>query len=473
MADDRILTPEVIEYRKNLGKVSPVKVAEMLGQPLHRGQKDIAKYFEEPLIHTYHDLNIIISRRWGKTFLGKVLATTAMLTPNSQILLVTFSTTLSEIWWKDILHGLMSLPALKDKVKWDKKAGIIEIPELNTLFVCCSHLNYDTRGIGRQFSTILYDERALIPPQYQQEIYDLVTPTQTNYGSKDGIKYGKQITMTTPRGSITGSLTGLNFLKGLNGEKGYVSFTKNIYDSPFLTAEEIEHLRLTTSLDSWNQEYMCQFSKTTKTVFRNYNKDKHVINMPKPKIKEMAPHCEMIIGSDWGQVDGSGASFVLYNNKTDTYYVIDELYKKNEITRDFLTTMKAKAEEWSAYLDIPFDSIIWFYDPSALYAAREASQIFDLTMNKAKNKRTEGVDYINELLQGIGDEQIPRLYFLDTCETHISMFEYAEFKVISGVISNQFAKDPSERQSHYECCVTTIYACYSHNKTSNNTLIIT
>ena len=473
MADDRILTPEVIEYRKNLGKVSPVKVAEMLGQPLHKGQKDIAKYFEEPLIHTYHDLNIIISRRWGKTFLGKVLATTAMLTPNSQILLVTFSTTLSEIWWKDILHGLMSLPALKDKVKWDKKAGIIEIPELNTLFVCCSHLNYDTRGIGRQFSTILYDERALIPPQYQQEIYDLVTPTQTNYGSKDGIKYGKQITMTTPRGSITGSLTGLNFLKGLNGEKGYVSFTKNIYDSPFLTAEEIEHLRLTTSLDSWNQEYMCQFSKTTKTVFRNYNKDKHVINMPKPKIKEMAPHCEMIIALDFGAADGDGSSIVLYNNKQDTYYVIDEHYAKNEITRDFFTIMKGKAEYWAEYLEIPFDSIIWFYDPSALYAAQEACKIFNLTLNKAKNKRTEGVDYINELLQGIGDEQIPRLYFLDTCETHISMFEYAEFKVISGVISNQFAKDPSERQSHYECCVTTIYACYSHNKTSNNTLIIT
>ena len=152
MSDERIITPEVLEYRKNLGKISPIKVAEMLGQPLHRGQKDIAKYFEEPLIHTYHDLNILISRRWGKTFLGKVLATTAMLTPNSQILLVTFSTTLSEIWWKDILHGLLSLPALKDKVKWDKKAGIIEIPELNTLFVCCSHLNYDTRGIGRQFS---------------------------------------------------------------------------------------------------------------------------------------------------------------------------------------------------------------------------------------------------------------------------------------------------------------------------------
>lgn len=473
MSEERIITQEVLEYRKNIGKLSPIKVAEMLGQPLHKGQKDIAKYFEEPLIHTYHDLNILISRRWGKTFLGKVLATTAMLTPYSQILLVTFSTTLSEIWWKDILHGLMSLPALKDKVKWDKKAGTIEIPELNTIFVCCSHLNFDTKAIGRQFSLILQDEKFLIPPQYQQEIFDLVTPTQTNYGSVNGIKYGKQITMSTPRGSITGSHAGLSFLKGLNGEKGYVSFTKNIYDSPFLTPEEIAHIKSTTSLDSWNQEYMCQFSKTTKTVFRNFNKDKHIIHRTREQLKEIAPYCDMIIALDVGIIDGNGTSFVLFNNKENTYYVIDEHYKKDEIARDFLANVKAKAQKWSEELDIPFDSIIWFYDPSALATAREATQIFDLTMNKAKNKRTEGVDYINELLQGIGDEQIPRLYFLDTCETHISMFEYAEFKVISGVISNQFAKDPSERQSHYECCVTTIYACYSHNKTSNNTLIIT
>ena len=52
------------------------------------------------------------------------------------------------------------------------------------------------------------------------------------------------------------------------------------------------------------------------------------------------------------------------------------------------------------------------------------------------------------------------------------MFEYAEFKVIAGVISNQFGKDPSARASHYECCVTTVYALYTHNKTSHSSFII-
>ena len=109
---ERIVTSEVLEYRKNLGKLSPEKVAEMLGQPLHKGQKKISKYFEEPLVHTWHNLNLNISRRWGKSFLGKVIATTAMLTPYSQVLLITFSANLSDQWWKDILKGLLSIPML-------------------------------------------------------------------------------------------------------------------------------------------------------------------------------------------------------------------------------------------------------------------------------------------------------------------------------------------------------------------------
>lgn len=489
-----LITPEVERYRKTLGTISPSKVAEMLGRPLHDGQKNISKYFETPLIHTWDEATWLLARRFGKTFLGEVIASTFMLTPEAKVLVVAHSTSLADVWFKEVLKNLLSIPSIKNKVTWDKKAGIIEIIELNTLFVCCSYLNASTRAIGKAFTLILKDEHFLVPPEDQTEIYNLVTPTLTNYGSLNsvkidelkklypdlleqyidllGIKYGKQVILSTPRDTITGSHAGLSYLKGLENKKGFISFKHTIYESPFLTKEEIEHLKQTTAKDVWLQEYMCEFTRTTKTVFRNFNKDKHIIHRSNSQLVEIAPYCDLIIALDIGIVDGNGASIVLYHNKEDTYYVIDEYYKKDEVSRDFLKNIITKAKHWSETLNIPFESIIWFYDPSALATAREASKYFNLTLNKAKNKRTEGTDYINELLQGVGDAQVPRLYFLDTCTTHISMFEYAEFKVISGVISNQFAKDPSERQSHYECCVTTIYACYSHYKTSHNTLII-
>ena len=467
-----LVTPEVEKYRRYLGTLSPIKVAELLGKPLHKGQESIAKYFEQPLCHTWDTATWLIARRWGKTFLGEDIATTLMLTPESKILVIAHSTSLADVWFKEVLKNLLSIPELKGKVTWGKKEGIIEVESLNTSFICCSYLNASTRAIGKAFTHILKDEHFLVPPQDQEEIHNLITPTLANYGSNEGIKYGKQITLSTPRGTATGSHAGLTYLKGMDNIKGYLSFKHTIYESPFLTPEEIEHLRLTTNKDAWEQEYLCEFTRTTKTVFRNFNKDKHIKNFSEQELRDMAQHCDVMVALDIGIVDGNGASIVLYNNKKDCYYVIDEHYAKDEVSYDFIKHMKEKLEHWAKILQVPFESIIWFYDPSALETARVANKSFNLALHKAKNNRTEGIDHVNKLLQGKGDEQIPQIYFRDTCKVHIDMFEYAEFKVINGIISNQFAKDPSERQSHYECCVTTIYATYTHFKTSHNTIII-
>ena len=467
-----VITPEIQQYRESLGRVSPILVAELLGTPLHEGQKEIAQYFEAPLVHTWSHLTVLIARRWGKTFLGEDIATTLMLTPHSHILVICHSTSLSDVWYKSILRNLMKIPSIKDKVTYDKKAGIIEILEMNTILVCCSYLNADSRAIGKSFSHILKDEHFLVPAIDQEEIHNLISPTQANYGSKDGIAYGKTVIFSTPRNTMLGTHAGRTFHKGLEGHKGYVSFKRTIYDSPFLTPEEIEHIKQTTDKDSFNQEYLCEFTSTQRTVFRNFNKDKHIIKLTESQLRDMMPHCELIVALDFGIIDGNGATIALYNNKRDCYYVIDEYYAKDEVTYDFLKVMRNKLGEWCNTLETKFNNILWLYDSSALEAARIAMKEFNLALNKASNKRAEGIDHVNKLLQGAGDAQVPKLYFRDTCKTHISMFEHAEYKVVNGTITTQFAKDQSERQSHFECAVTTVYICYTHFKMAHNTTIV-
>ena len=467
-----LISDSVKRYREHMGSVSPIKVAEMLGQPLHEIQQEIAKYFEKPLIHTWDNAVWLLSRRLGKSYLGIKIATTLMLTPESKILVCCHSTSLADVWFKDVLNDLMSIPSIKDKVVWGKKEGTIEIPELNTSFICCSYLNVASRIIGKSATACIYDEFFLVPEESQAEIFSLVTPTTANYGSNDGIKYAKRIILSTPRGTATGSQAGLTYLKGVNKEKGHLSFKYTIHDSPFLTKQEIEDIRQSTPESDFLQEYMVEFTKTSKTVFRYFDKKKHIIPLSIQQIKDMAVHCDFLISNDFGIIDGSGSTFALYHNKQDCYYVIDEFYVKDMVSYDYIKTVKAMAENWAKILDYPFEQIMWTYDPSALESARISSQSFNLTMHKAKNKRTEGVDFVNKMLQGKGDAKVPQLYFRDTCTTHIDMFEYAEFKVIAGVISNQFGKDPSARASHYECCVTTVYALYTHNKTSHSSFII-
>ena len=232
-----LISDSVKRYREHMGSVSPIKVAEMLGQPLHEIQQEIAKYFEKPLIHTWDNAVWLLSRRLGKSYLGIKIATTLMLTPESKILVCCHSTSLADVWFKDVLNDLMSIPSIKDKVIWGKKEGTIEIPELNTSFICCSYLNVASRIIGKSATACIYDEFFLVPEESQAEIFSLVTPTTANYGSNDGIKYAKRIILSTPRGTATGSQAGLTYLKGVNKEKGHLSFKYTIHDSPFLTKQ--------------------------------------------------------------------------------------------------------------------------------------------------------------------------------------------------------------------------------------------
>ena len=466
-----ITSKDILEFRKYQGTISPIAVAEMLGQPLHKIQIDIAKYFEKPLIDTWHEATWLMSRRLGKSYLGIKIATTLMLTPYSKVALIAHSTSLSDTWFRDILKDLLSIPEIKDKVVWEKKAGIIEIPELNTLFVCCSYLNAVTRLIGKSFGYILKDEHFLIDNHYQDEIYNLVTPTTANFGSRDGIKYAKQVILSTPRGVITGSHSGRTYIKGLNKEKGFLSFKHDIYESPFLTDDEIELIKETTPNSVWLQEFCCEFSRQESTVAREFDRNKNVIPIPTQKKKDKIQYCDVIVACDTGCRDGNAYVLVLYNNKTETYYSVAEHYQQNEITYDFIKTMKNTVESFCKTYEISLDSVLIYFDPSSLEARIQCNKLFDLTVHKAKNNRDAGIDYLNQSLQGLGTAQIPQLYISDECEVTVSQLEYAEFKPVGGIMSNQFAKDPL-RNSHYDVLQCLIYALFSHHKTSHSSFII-
>lgn len=470
-AKQLITSKDILEFRKYQGTISPIAVAEMLGQPLHKIQADIAKYFEKPLIDTWHEATWLMSRRLGKSYLGIKIATSLMLTPYSKIALIAHSTSLSEVWFKEILNDLMSIPEIRDKVTWEKKNGIIEIKELNTLFICCSYLNADTKLIGKSFNFILKDEFFLVDKIYQEEIYNLVTPTTANFGSFEGIKYAKQVILSTPRGTITGSHSGRAYLKGLNKEKGFISFKHDIYESPFLTEEEIELIKQTTPESVWLQEFCCCFTRQEASVAREFDKNKHVIYISDKMIRDMIHYCDIIVALDTGVRDGNAFSLVLYNNKTETYYAIAEHYKQGEIVYDFIKNAKDTAMAFCKKFEVPFNRVYFFIDPSSSEAKLQANKLFDLTMHNAKNNRDAGIDYLNQILQGNGEAKIPKLFISDKCEVHISQLEYAEFKAVSGVMSNQFAKDPI-RDSHYDVLQTLIYATFTHYKTSHSSFII-
>lgn len=142
-----LVTPEVQRFKEGLGTLSPIKVAEMLGTPLHDVQKNIAKYFERPIIDTWDTAVWLMSRRLGKSYLATKIMVTLLLTNESKVALCSHSTSLSDETYNNILRDLLSIPAIKDKVKSYKKEGIIEIPTLNTRVITASYLNSESRFV--------------------------------------------------------------------------------------------------------------------------------------------------------------------------------------------------------------------------------------------------------------------------------------------------------------------------------------
>lgn len=476
MSEKKIIVPQDVKlFQQSQGKISPLKVCELLGVELTWYQKEFASYFEYPKILTWDYMNTLWSRRLGKSWVALKVINTLLMTYGSKILLLGHSTSLVDTFFKNIVNDLMSIPQIKDIVKVYKKEGLIEIPELNSYLVTCSQHNWESRSIGRAYNYRVYEEFYLVNPSTQEQIRDLVTPTGSSFGSTEQASYAKEIIISTPRLSPSASYAGRQYLKGLNPEKNpsYISTKYTIYDSAFLKPEEIEHIRKTTNPDSFQQEFMVEFSKTSSTVFRNFDAKKHIINLTKDELREIAKDSILIVGSDYGIVDGYGINFCLYNNKNETYYFIDELYGKGLTSEEVISKLVKVESKIKQDLEIDDSNIVRFTDPANKEFILLAVKKFNLSMNKAKNDRDDGIDYVNKLLQGFGEGLTPKIYFLETCSQTTDMVENSEFKAVGDNVSNQYAQDyDRERRSHYELCDTVRYITYSFYKTSNNQIIV-
>lgn len=474
MAEKKLLiTPEVAQYREAMGSICPTKLAEVIGTPLHGIQQDVAKYFTKPLIHNYDIFTFLMSRRMGKSFLILKLIVSQLLTPNSDIGLVSHSTHLSDEHFSNIVRDLGKIPQLKDKFHVRKKEGIITIPSLNSRFICSSYYNSEARFVGKKLSIIYFEEYFLWPPEWQQIVFNLLSPTLTTLGrTPDGIAYGKIVIVSTPRGVESATLAGRIYRKGVNKEKGYISFTNDIYDSPFLSMKEIEDIEASTNPTIFKQEYLCQFAASSKTVFPQYNPERNVIPMTDEFIKDIASGSTLIVGMDIGINDGNAYSLVLHHIKSNTYYLIGEYYAQNELVRDYGKQLVTSVKDVCKKYDILKDDVIYFCDPSALAARAEISKDYDLSIHKAKNSRDVGYSYMNEMLQGVGVDPVPQLYLRDTCKLSQEMVHFAEFKIVAGQVTNAIAQDPSERKSHMELAVTLLYAVFSNFKTAQSQIIL-
>jgi len=468
-------TKQVKTYIDNYGRNCPVALSEAMGMPMHPLQRDIADLFTYDNRQDWFYISVIWSRRIGKSALAEFIALSEVLTPCAHVAIITHSSDLADEYYAHINKYLSQVPNLSFYP--EKKRGKFVLnkdTDIESTLIVASENTWEQRFVGKNLTLLVLDETFLWDDTKLTRALDKVTPAGLNYGSNEsGIPVMKTISFSTPRKQKLATKAGRNHYKGERGEKGHKSFFADIYQSPFLSERDIETYKASSSESTWNQEYLCLFDSSNSTVLRNFNQDKHVKDFSIEEIEQYLGGESMLIASfDPGAADGGGFLLIGHNTRNGKFIVLDEWWRKYELSRIHLEESFEKVDSWQSRLNIPDDNVIYFSDPAGLDFRLTAQRDFDRILNKAKKSKDNHYDTANDLLAGRGTENPePDLVVLEPCQEAIRQFQYAEFKLVGDIPTKNYAQD-REFGSHWELVDCLVYALYSNQVMENNTIIL-
>src|SRR4030042_828122 len=116
-----------------------------------------------------------------------------------------------------------------------------------------------------------------------------------------------------------------NIIEGESKEKkdpDYITYRFTTYDNPHIPKEEIERAKQETKPDYFNQEYLARFTKYTGLVYKEFDRDVHVLKaFPIP---ESWCHYR---GVDFGYTNPFACLWIAVDND-DNWFVYQELYER-------------------------------------------------------------------------------------------------------------------------------------------------
>lgn len=256
---------------------------------------------------------VLIARRWGKSYLGAVMAIEDCLRkPGAQVFIAapTIKQT-NEIVVPLIQMIAMSAPEglfahAKSTLRWDFHNG-------STLII--GGFDTATESFRGKFADAIYLEESgsAAPDSFDYTVQSVLLPTLMH-------SRGRIYHLTTPAVQIDHPLHTKTIPKA---DSRNAFFRKSIYDSPLMTAEMIaEEAEAQGGEDSaaWKREYLCLIERDAATVaIPSFDKSLHVAPLDPPA------HAKWMTAIDWGGVrDKTVALLCLYDYKAAKFCVMSE-----------------------------------------------------------------------------------------------------------------------------------------------------
>lgn len=121
----------------------------------------------------------------------------------------------------------------------------------------------------------------------------------------------------------------LTLKSGTDPDYKYFHFTSR--DNPYLNPEELDKMRLEMGEDRYAQEVLGEFRKREGLVYREFDRDKHVID-------ELPEDLEVLYtlgGVDWGHTHPC-AVVTIKKDYSGNYWITDEYYKQGQTEEDIV-----------------------------------------------------------------------------------------------------------------------------------------
>jgi len=318
----------------------------------------------------YRFICAALARRLGKTYIANIIGQLVTLVPGSNVLIISPNYNLSSISFelqrRLIKHFDLEVSRdnLKDKIIELENGSTIRMGSLSTV----------DSTVGRSYDLIIFDEAAL--GEGGEAAFNVaLRPTLDRPGAK-------ALFISTPRGRNNWFSQFYN--RGFDPNfPEWVSLQADYTENTRMAESDVDEARRSMSKAEFEQEYMASFTTYAGQIY-NYSAQ----DVETPATDLMG---EAIAGCDPGYRDETAFVAVVYDHKTDCFWVVDEYLKAEKTTREHAEQFQLLCNKWG------IETI--FIDSAAAQFASDLAYLYNLATTKAKKDVLPGIAYVQTLVQ--------------------------------------------------------------------------
>lgn len=279
---------------------------------------------------------VVCGRRWGKSVLGiNECLKRVVSIPNATIWYIapTYGQAKS-IAWRFLLSRLQLFPkAMQQRFRIQENQLTVTFPNGSILALKGVDNPDSLRGSGLDY--VVLDEYAMDGYQRYPVWKEIIRPALSD-------KMGGALFISTPKG-FNGFYDMYSYADS-GDDPDWAAWRMPTSSCLHITKEELETAKRELGEDLYGQEYDAEFKKRSGLVYKEFDRDIHLIDKMQPM--DIPKSWYMEFGMDFGTAHPTAAVFVMFDPKTDAAYVVDEFYQREQTIEENAQEILAKMNYW-------------------------------------------------------------------------------------------------------------------------------